>query len=91
MFTLNQTNPTVRLPFEQLPLQDRLKAADQFEFWKAIKPGMLVDAKDTINAWCVAEIIEQGGNDIRVSYDGWIQRYDMVLFKFDEIELRNWR
>ncbi|CAG9317591.1 USP34_6 [Blepharisma stoltei] len=45
---------------------------------QAFKPGVFIDAKDTMNAWCVARIIEfyPERNAILIRYDGWSEKWD---------------
>jgi len=43
-----------------------------------------IDAKDTINTWCVAQIIEHdlANERITIHFDGWSDRYNEVSFNF---------
>lgn len=40
---------------------------------RAFKAGVYIDAKDTLNAWCVARILDYypERNSILIGYDGW--------------------
>jgi len=41
-----------------------------------------VDCKDSVNAWCVAKILERCDDDctIRINFDGWSQKWNEVPF-----------
>lgn len=65
-------------PIESLPLADRLLLANNFQPFNGVEAGWFVDAKDTVNAWCVARVLEADGKTAKVSYDGWSARYDDV-------------
>lgn len=44
-----------------------------------------IDCKDSINSWCVAQIIERCDNDqtLRINFDGWSHKWDEVtIFLF---------
>ena len=42
---------------------------------------MYIDAKDSVNNWCVAKIIDHDlqHNRIQIHFDGWSQRYDEMV------------
>lgn len=44
--------------------------------------GTLIDAKDSMNNWCVAKIIEFFPKEERVyiRYDGWAEKWNDVFF-----------
>lgn len=63
---------------EKLPLNERIKLAEKVNFLDAIQPGWLIDAKDSVNSWCVAEVIKKEGNEITINYDGWSSKHDIV-------------
>jgi hypothetical protein len=39
-----------------------------------------IDAKDTINTWCVAQIVDHDltNDQLVIHFDGWSTRYDEV-------------
>ena len=41
-----------------------------------------IDAKDTVNHWCVGQIvdIDEEKNMLKVHFEGWSARYDEVSF-----------
>jgi hypothetical protein len=45
---------------------------------------LFLDAKDSVNNWCVARIIDHDLQNykIKIHFDGWSPRYDEVSFFF---------
>ena len=41
---------------------------------------MYIDAKDTLNKWCVAQIVDVDDihNTVKLHFEGWAARYDEV-------------
>ena len=64
---------------EELPLTERVKLSETCNPYKGISPGWMIDARDTVNNWCVAEVIKVEGNEVLVNFDGWSSKYDEVL------------
>lgn len=65
-------------PIEQLPLSDRIKLADTLDHYKGIAPGWLIDARDSVNNWCIGHVLKVEGTYVYVNYDGWSSKYDDV-------------
>ena len=42
-----------------------------------------MDAKDTVNNWCVAQVVEENVDQgtIKIHFEGWSDRHDVVLKK----------
>jgi len=72
------TRPEQKI-IEDLPLAERAKLAESFDPYKGIEPGWHIDARDTINNWCVAEVLKVNGGEIKVNFDGWSNKYDEVF------------
>ncbi len=45
------------------------------------RKGTYIDAKDTVNQWCVAEVIdwERGKRRLGIHYEGWSAKFDDSL------------
>ena len=45
--------------------------------------GSFVDAKDTVNNWCMAQIVEENVDQqmVKVHFEGWSERYDVIIKK----------
>jgi len=63
---------------EDLPLVDRVKLAESYQFSELISPGSFIDAKDTVDNWCVATVTKVQNGEVTVNYDGWSHKYDFV-------------
>lgn len=62
---------------EDLPYEKRVELARNCPNpFGTLKPGLYVDAVDTINAWCVAQIVEIDDNMVKVHFDGWPPKWD---------------
>lgn len=50
---------------------------------------MYIDAKDQVNNWCVAKIIDQDLINLKINihFDGWSSKYDEVSKYFKLIQL----
>jgi len=67
-------------PIEGLPLPERIKQAESYNPYNELKSGCYIDARDTVNNWCVAEVLKIDSNEVRVSYDGWSDKYNEVMW-----------
>lgn len=66
-------------PIESLPLVERVKLAEKTDPYVGIAPGWFIDARDTVNNWCMAEVLRIDGPDVKVGFDGWSSKYDDVI------------
>jgi hypothetical protein len=64
---------------EDLPLDERIKRAKEFKPFEGIEAGWLIDAKDTVDNWCVATVLKTDSYEAKVNFDGWSSRYDEVI------------
>ncbi len=69
-------NATKRV--EELPLAERVKLAESVDVHKDIAAGWLIDGRDTINNWCVCDVLKVEEGAVKVRYDGWGTKYDEV-------------
>lgn len=66
-------------PFEDQPLSHSLLVARNFDFRPHLKRGEFFDVLDTLNKWCLAEVVDTAeGSWVRVHYDNWSKKYDEV-------------
>lgn len=62
---------------EDLPLEKRLKLIKEMHNpFGTIRPGLWVDAIDSINAWLSSSIEEVDGTSIKVHFEGWPSKWD---------------
>lgn len=62
--------------FEDLPLKDRLEAASKYSIFDHIKEKNWIDATDSINQWCLSQIVGVTDKQVKVHFDGWPSRWD---------------
>ena len=68
-----------RAPTESLPLAERIKLAESFNYFAGITAGWVIDAKDNVDCWRVAEVLNVEEHFIKVNFDGWGTKYDEVV------------
>lgn len=56
------------------------KPKQKYEFSEHLIKGAYIDAKDTVNNWCVAQVVERDDSDdtIKINFDGWSHKWDEV-------------
>lgn len=54
--------------------------AKNYIAWTHYLPDTYIDAKDTVNHWCVGQIVDVDDvkNQVKVHFEGWSTRYDEV-------------
>ncbi len=70
----NSSQPT---PIKEKSLQQQ---ADEYVFTRDLQVGSYLDVKDTASSWCLAQVVKLTGDQLRVHYDGWSEKYDEVFF-----------
>jgi hypothetical protein len=59
---------------------DKFKECGKYDYTKDFVKDMFLDAKDTVNTWCLAQIIDVfPDNYLLLHYDGWSKKYDEVF------------
>jgi hypothetical protein len=56
------------------------KAKPKYEPIDFYQKNTYVDCKDSVNAWCVARILERCDDDftLKINFDGWSHKWDEV-------------
>ena len=80
-------NPDAHLSSAQLVAKETAnkhelaKKHTLFSAPEALKVQSFVDAKDQVNNWCVAYVIEENldNNTVKLHFEGWSQRFEIVL------------
>ena len=70
------------LPPKDKPLSEKTiyQQAEEYVFTKDLQAGSYLDVKDTASSWCLAQVVKLSGDQLRVHYDGWSEKYDEVIF-----------
>ena len=56
------------------------EALKKYDWTKDLQVGHFIDAKDTVNNWCVAiiEKLDHETSEVSVHFEGWSKKYDEV-------------
>ncbi len=61
-----------------MPLDKKLEALRKHNHLDNYNEGRFIDAQDTVNMWCLGKIVEVENRNVKVHYDGWSSKWDMV-------------
>lgn len=64
-------------------MENKFQSAKNYNYIQDLQLDSYVDAKDTVNHWCVAQIcdIDEEKNLVKIHFDGWTNRYDEVSIR----------
>ena len=65
---------------EDLPLDKKLELLRKYNPYEKYDDGRFIDAQDTVNTWCLGQITEVDQRNIRIHFDGWSPKWDVVSF-----------
>ena len=76
-----QVNTTNMVAKETANKFELAKKYSLFSAPEALKVQSFVDAKDQVNNWCVAYVIEENfdNNTVKLHFEGWSARFELVL------------
>lgn len=91
------TVETVRI--EDLPLEKKLEALKKHNFYDNYNEGRFIDAQDSVNTWCLSQIVEVDQRMLKVHFDGWSSKWDVVsisgesdqMSSHSRLTTTNWR
>ena len=66
-------------------MEQKFQSAKSYNFQQDLHIDAYVDAKDTVNHWCVGQIsdVDEEKNAVKLHFEGWTMRYDEVgIFGF---------
>ena len=67
---------------EDMNLDKKLEVLKKHNYYDNYNDGRFIDAQDTVNTWCLGQIVEVDQRMLRVHYDGWSSKWDMVSLTF---------
>lgn len=75
-----------------LPWDEKFKQYKTFleSVWANSQVGDYIDAIDSINKWCLAQIVYKDENVVKVHYDGWSSKWD-IMFKWSSYKISPFR
>lgn len=61
-------------------MDSKYQAAKNYNYVQDIALNQYIDTKDTVNHWCVGEVIDinDENNQVKIHFEGWTTRYDEV-------------
>lgn len=59
-------------------LEKKLEVLKKYNPIEYYEEGRYIDAQDTVNAWCLAQIVQVDNKSINIHFDGWSNRWDVV-------------
>lgn len=66
-------------PVEEMTLEKKLEALKKHNQYEGYDDGRFIDAQDTVNTWCLGQICQViDAKTIKVHYDGWSTKWDVV-------------
>ena len=79
----NSGSPDSRAPadlvkIEDLPLEKKLEVLKKYNQVEFFEEGRFIDAQDSVNAWCLGEIVSIDQKNLNIHFDGWSNRWDVV-------------
>lgn len=63
---------------EDMPLEKKLEVLKKYNPYEKYDDGRFIDAQDSVNTWCLGQITEVEGKNIRIHFDGWSTKWDVV-------------
>jgi len=61
-------------------MEESIRKARDYDFTSDLALNHFIDAKDTVNNWCVAIVTDilPETQQIKISFEGWSAKYDEV-------------
>jgi hypothetical protein len=63
-----------------MPLEKKLEILRKYNPTDYYEEGRFIDAQDTVNSWCLAQIVNVDNKNLNIHFDGWSSRWDVVSF-----------
>jgi hypothetical protein len=63
-------------------MEQKFQSAKNYNFGSELQLDSYVDAKDTVNHWCVGQVcdVDDEKGMVKIHFEGWTTRYDEVIF-----------
>ena len=58
--------------------------------WADVQDNEFIDAMDTVQKWCLAQVISRDENGVRIHFDGWSTRHD-VSYRWSSYKIAPFR
>ena len=63
---------------EDLPLDKKLEVLRKYNPYDYYEENRYIDAQDTVNSWCLGQIVQVDNKSLNIHFDGWSSRWDIV-------------
>ena len=63
---------------EDLTLDKKVEALRKYNPADFYDDGRFIDAQDTVNAWCLGQIVAVDNKNLNIHFDGWSDRWNIV-------------
>ena len=63
---------------ETLPIERKLDVLKKLNYYDLYQQGKYIDAMDTVNQWCLGEIVTMDNRMLNIHFDGWSTKWDIV-------------
>ena len=68
--------PIEQIVIENLPLDKKLEQLKKYNSMDYYEEGRYIDALDSVNSWCLAEITSITNRTLTIHFDGWSNKWD---------------
>ena len=59
-------------------MDKKLEILRKYNAYEFFDDGRFIDAQDTVNAWCLGQIVAVDNKNLNIHFDGWSNRWDIV-------------
>ncbi len=70
-----------------MPLEKKLEALKHYNPLDYYEENRFIDAMDTVNAWCLGQIHEVANKHLKIHFDGWSHKWDIVSFEMSRLTM----
>jgi hypothetical protein len=69
-----------QIKVEELPLDKKLEVLKKYNALDYFEEGRFIDAQDSVNSWCLGEVVSVDQRNLSIHFDGWSSRWDVVSY-----------
>ncbi len=66
---------------EDMTLEKKLEVLKKYNPMEYYDENRYIDAQDSVNQWCLAQIVQVDNKNLNIHFDGWSNRWDVVSQK----------
>lgn len=61
----------VQIKPESLPLDKKIQYLQKYNYYDFFEVDSFIDAQDSINQWCLGQVVQNDGKVLCIHFDGW--------------------